>query len=146
MTLAYRAGFFDGDGCVSFARTRQHFYPRVLVTNTDRGILEAFQARFGGDIYARSARRPGWKVGWSWRLSWSRAVQFLEALAPWLRVKLRQAQTVFAWNAVRLGTGCWPDEVYQSYFETLALLRARLTWLNTKGDQIGADPILAYLP
>lgn len=139
--LAYIAGLFDGEGCVTFARCRKWHYVTSLVTNTDRDILEYLQGLFGGNISRLSLRKPGWKQGWSWRLTGSEAVEFLAAIQPWLKIKDRQATVAFAWNAVRPGPGRGPiDE------DSLVLLRKQLAWLNTKGGTCEPEPLLEYLP
>src|SRR5712691_13184739 len=135
MHLAYAAGVFDGEGCVNFSRVRHGYSIRVFIANTDRNLLEAFRTKFGGDIGPLSLRRPGWKQGWQWRISWSRAIDFLDAISPWLRVKRQQAQVAFAWDAIRGGRGRPADT------ETMSLLRDQLKWLNRKGDAIAIDPV-----
>lgn len=68
---AYLAGLFDGEGCVSFVRIRNNIHVTVMVTNTHQGLLQALRAQFGGDIRTLSGRRPGWKVGYCWRIGWT---------------------------------------------------------------------------
>jgi hypothetical protein len=52
---AYVAGFFDGEGCITFSvkRTRTGDYERVTLTfiQNHRGVLEMIQTVFGGNIY-----------------------------------------------------------------------------------------------
>lgn len=142
MNLAYVAGIFDGEGCVHFARNRKTaVYPCVFVVNTDRDLLESFVEQFGGDLNPLALRKEGWEPGWEWRLSWSKAVAFLDAIHPWLKVKTLQAETVFAWDAIRPGSGknhTWDQDAQN-------LLTRRLTWLNKKGPVMEDDPILAVI-
>lgn len=135
MNLAYAAGFLDGEGNIGFGRCRASVFPRVLIVNTERNVLEAFRSRFGGDIKPLSGRKSNWKQGWVWRLSWSRAVNFLAKLEPHMRIKNRQAHTVFAWDAIRPGRGAKWDQ------SALGLVTQRMTWLNQKGSVTGQDPI-----
>jgi hypothetical protein len=135
MNLAYIAGFVDGEGCIGFCRLRTYVFPRVLVTNTDFDILEDLQAKFGGDIKPLSLRKANWKQGYTWRLSNMRAVDFLDAIRPWLRIKDRQADTVFCWAAVRPGKGKRPDR------DATSLLVEHMTWLNRKGVNIEQSPM-----
>jgi len=141
MNLAYVAGIFDGEGCVNFTRTRNTIYPRVLVVNTNRPLLEGFVEQFGGDIRPLSAHKEGWKQGWEWLLSWSKAVAFLDRIHPWLRVKDAQAETVFAWDTIRPGSG----NKHKWDQPALELLKAELTWLNHKGPSVGEEPMLTAL-
>lgn len=140
--LAYFAGFFDGEGCVGFARLRAGIFPRVLITNTNIEILREIQSRFGGDINPLSLRRAGWKQGYSLRMSWTRAVEFLDAIYPWVRIKRPQIELVFAWNAIRPGQGRRTNARMAESAETIQLLRNTMTWLNKKGDaDKGQNPI-----
>lgn len=139
MNLSYLAGLVDGEGCIRFSRCRTTIFPMIIITNTNREILEDIKNEFGGDIQPLSLRKENWKQGYSWRLSWSRAVEFLDKINPWLRIKHLQAQTIFAWNAIRPNSGGqWDDDA-------LKLLTDRMTWLNKKGDNFGPDPIEAVL-
>jgi len=141
VNLSYVAGFVDGEGCIGFAKCRSSIYPRVFVTNTNKEILEEFQDQFGGDINQLSMRKDGWKQGWSWRLSWSKAVDFLDAISPWLRIKADQVDTVFAWDAIRLGRGKTTELKRKEYEDCCSLLVERMHWLNSKGRSDGPDPI-----
>ena len=136
MELAYLAGFFDGEGCVNFTRSRNTIYPRVLIVNTNLEVLEEIQAEWGGDIH-KASRQAGWKQSYQLRISWSKAVALLEAIQPFLRLKHRQAETVFAWDACREGRGKRFDP------ETLELLVSQMRWLNRKGSHSEPEPIHA---
>ncbi len=127
MNLAYIAGFVDGEGCIGFSKCRTTIFPRVLVVNTNRGILEDLQVKFGGDIKPLSLRKSNWKQGWQWRISWTRAVNFLDKINPWLRLKSQQACAVFAWDTVRPGMGNDWDS------ETRDYLVSYMKSLNMKG-------------
>jgi hypothetical protein len=146
MTPAYLAGFLDGEGSIGFARCRTSIFPRVFITNTNIEILELFKEQFGGDIKPLSKRKEGWKQGYCWRLSWTPAVMFLDLLSPYLVIKIDQAITVFAWNAIRLGRGRVSPEARSEYEDSCDLLLNRIRWLNKKGPTTEPDPIEAYLP
>ena len=145
MNLAYIAGFVDGEGCIQFSRCRKRVFPRVLVVNTDREVLEALQDQFGGRITPLWGRKENWKPCWQWQITWSRAVRFLVGITPWLRLKLPQAQTVFAWNAIKIGPGRKRAAEIAEHDEAVALLVQRMTWLNTRGLRVGDDPIDVFL-
>ena len=138
ITLAYAAGLFDGEGCVQFTRCRSWIHPRILVVNTHRGVLEDLQHQFGGDINSLRHRRPRWKSSWMWRLNGGAAVRFLDRINPWLVIKARHAHTVFAWNAIRVGSG---HRVTDDHREAFALLQERMKWLNRKGPNNDPDPV-----
>lgn len=136
LTKQYMAGFFDGAGCVNMTRSRASVFPRVLIVNTNREILEQFQRQYGGDINPIVHRRKNWKPSWGWRLSWTPAADFLEDILPWLVIKADQAHTATAWAEMRPGKGHRWDK------EALDLIVDRMRWLNAKGPNSGReDPI-----
>ena len=141
MNTAYIAGFFDGEGCVNFARCRTTFFPRVLITNTNIDVLKKIQNKFGGDIKPLSYKKENWKQGYSLRISWSKAIDFLSEIYPYLFLKADQAETVFAWDAIRLGSGTKTLKEKQEYKDSCDLLYRRMKWLNQKGNKDTIDPI-----
>src|SRR5262245_35104342 len=105
LSMQYIAGLFDGEGCIGFSRVRTTIFIRTLVVNTNRDILERLRDIFGGDIAPLAYRKDGWKPSYQWRLSWSRAIRFLDAISPWLVIKAPQVELAFAWDAIRMGCG-----------------------------------------
>jgi hypothetical protein len=141
MTPQYIAGFFDGEGCIGFCKCRGSVFPRILLTNTNRDILVRVKEKFGGDIQPLALRKKGWKQGYSWRLTWTKAVDFLEVIQPHLILKTRQAETVFAWDAIRLHRGRVAPARRIEHQPAIDLLVKRMTWLNKKGNGTLTDPI-----
>lgn len=99
--IAYLAGFFDGEGCVSilrFAEKRRaatYFAYRlqVRIGNTNLEVLEWIQSKFGGTIYDQVRSVPGnRKPFWAWHTSGHKAKTFLEMIEPFVIVKRRQIQ------------------------------------------------------
>jgi hypothetical protein len=140
--LAYFAGLFDGEGCVGFARVRSSYFVRVLVVNTNREVLEYLQECFGGDIKAHR-RKSGWKQSWQWRLSWSAAINFLELIEPWLRIKENQAHLAFCWDYYRPGPGRGPIKERKRKEAAAAndYIKECFTFLNKRGIHNLEDPI-----
>jgi hypothetical protein len=89
--LAYIAGLFDGEGCI----TRANSYPIVQIGMTDRDVIE-YLATLGGTI--RVEQPPGnRKPLYRWRVMAGREVaEFLAAIFPFLRVKRQQAEDAIA--------------------------------------------------
>lgn len=92
--LIYLAAFFDGEGNVSILYTKTtiaHPYEQyslmVSVTQKDKGILESYKP-FGGSIYYNK-RGKGF---YQWHIHGVKAVKFLKAILPYLRLKTKQAQ------------------------------------------------------
>jgi hypothetical protein len=145
MNLAYVAGLFDGEGCVNLSRNRSGCFVRVFLTNTNLELLERLKESFGGDIKKLSGRKKGWKQAYVWRLSWSKAVSFLDSIQPWLLNKWRQAEVAFAWDANRLGRGNHDVATKQAVKEANELLIEQLHWLNHRGENNTPEPILLVL-
>jgi len=101
VTLAYAAGFLDGEGTITAnyrvspktATPALHY--RVMVFNTNREILEWFRDTFGGrtSLYG-SPRHEHHKQVYSWWVSSQEAASVLRLLLPYLRIKRRQAELV----------------------------------------------------
>ena len=138
MHLAYVAGLFDGEGSVGLSKNRNRYYPVVEITNTNLEVLREVQARFGGSINSKGiGNKKSWKAAYSWRMAWSRAVRFLKAIFPYLRIKRNQAILIFIWEAV--------SPYYRRYTkEDLALqklIKQQLSWLNFRGPRSLSDPL-----
>ena len=140
LNAPYMAGIVDGEGCILFRRLRFGVYPSVLVVNTNRQLIDEIHQTFGGNVFPVCHRKPHWKPSYEWRLQWSRCVAFLAWISPWLRVKQLQAQTVFAWDAMRPGRGNWRDENENAELRDFFI--ARMHWLNRRGIDDGSpDPV-----
>lgn len=89
--VAYSAGIFDGEGCISVSpyRTsdgRDRFHCDVYVGMQSRTTLEFFQRTVGtGQIKRR-------KDIWMFQASGAKAVHVLKAVLPFLRAKKAEAQ------------------------------------------------------
>lgn len=84
--LAYIAGLFDGEGCITRANGRTI----VQVGMTDREVIE-YLGSLGGTV--RIEHPPGNRQTlYRWRLlARLEVLEFLAALRPFLRVKAREA-------------------------------------------------------
>lgn len=91
--LAWAAGFFDGEGCVSLhLHTKKSGYQyaalAVIVVQKDRRPIDYFHALFGA-VETINITRRGPKRRAYWRLVYSgkRAAEVLTALLPYLILK-----------------------------------------------------------
>jgi len=98
-TLAYLAGIFDGEGCITSYGTPRKDHTTysapsvsVQVSNNDLEVLVFSQRRLGGKIYSKGVRKPGYKPQWSWFLRGKEAENCLLELLPYLRIKQSQAR------------------------------------------------------
>jgi hypothetical protein len=106
MDLAWAAGFFDGEGCISRKKGGKRTW-RLVVQQNVRPPLEVLERLFGGTLYGpytRQRSRDG--VGqfsnpyYVWRLNTQADVLFaLECMYPYLRVK--GAEALIAQGSIR---------------------------------------------
>lgn len=90
LTLAYLAGLFDGEGCVSITTHRRNetiYYTKTLIfTQGDREYCELFKIELGvGRIYER--KRKVNKTVYDWRANGKDALIAAQILLPYLRIK-----------------------------------------------------------
>lgn len=135
--LAYVAGFFDGEGCVNFTTRGKYksLLLRVMVRNTDRAVIDYLQSLFGGRIETKMAYpgKPHWKTSYCWRIDGAKAVEFLLAIEPWVRIKREQIWVAQAWEFARnKKSGSRMDDGYR---DAMRLLTQQLAWLNRKGKR-----------
>jgi hypothetical protein len=98
--IAWAAGLFEGEGCISFGRSAASDYrlPQMTIVMTDRDVLERFQAVVGGNLSGKPFRRAEHvKEQWSWRIHGKPAYAVYLRLRPWLCERRRQrGDEVFA--------------------------------------------------
>lgn len=107
--LAYLAGLFDGEGCISFSLREQasaksvspNLQTIVAVAMTDRATVELFHQRWPGTFGKVSrARFPShWRTQWRWVLMAADIIPFLEEIRPFLRLKRPQAELALRYYA-----------------------------------------------
>jgi hypothetical protein len=98
--LAYIAGFFDGEGCISAVADRRGYVSvRLNISQKFDIPLLFIQARFGGNIR--------WHRGtvWHWEAYGDAALNMLRALLPYLMLKRPQAELAIEFLAARNGPG-----------------------------------------
>ena len=106
--VAYIAGLFDGEGCVSYKqymRKRPHNkkpYPtwqiRLEIAMTDKSILIWVNEMLGvgtvGEKRYKTRYTQGWKKQWRWRCSHRDAFKVCCLLFPYAHVKLGEIQKI----------------------------------------------------
>jgi len=116
--IAYIAGLFDGEGCISM---RKHIegkrIPRlcVQISISYLPILEKYQAVFGGHIHhaKKFVNKPlhSWQIG-----SFNEQLVFLEAILPFLQEKRTQADSAITYLRERIShtdRSHLPESVYE---------------------------------
>lgn len=135
--LAYLAGIFDGEGCIDIARIsrKDRWSPtyrlqcRLAMCNPY--IPKLFYFRFGGSV--RTFKRdPKWSRQWYWHISGVKAVEFLNVIKPYLRLKRAEADLAitFQENIKPTGGKHLPND-------TLAVREAQKILMSKLKDKTG---------
>lgn len=112
--LAYAAGVLDSDGAISTltarsvdrsGRQRTRFIEYASVGQVDPGAVRFFKDTFGGARFIRPPERQGDLPLFFWRITHGRAVAFLRAALPYLRIKRRQAELCVAMRRLKDALG-----------------------------------------
>lgn len=138
MNLAYLAGIIDGEGCIGFTRIRGQLIPRITVTNTDQSLIDDLKTAFGGHILKRKPHQANWKAASQWTIQNAKAVNLLDKVYKYLRIKDMQAVCLFLHSAIRPGIGHKWDA---QGIETCKLLEDQVKWLNKKGPFNCVEPM-----
>lgn len=85
LSAEYVAGLFDGEGCVTFYRTRHWTNPVLVIAMTDRSVLEACAEQWGGRVHATASGTN--RQMFHWRLFGGNAARFADDILPFLWVK-----------------------------------------------------------
>lgn len=138
MNLAYVAGLIDGEGCLGFTKSGKCVTPRITITNTDKDVLNDLKESFGGHIVFRASSKSNWKPCGHWVIQNKIAIDFLDKIFRFLRIKRNQAICLFLHDCIRPGKGSkWSQESLEAF----QLIRDQLTWLNKKGIHELEEPM-----
>lgn len=102
--VAYFAGLFDGEGCISFYRAGGNWYPCVSIAMTDPGPVAAARESWGGTISRRKGSERQMGI-FQWRVFGQKAAAFLDDVGPYLITKHDQAANVLPWLQVSTRRG-----------------------------------------
>lgn len=97
--LAWLAGFFDGEGCVSIFKIPRlegkyiEYKMTVSISQKDKRPLEAIRGWFGGNVTLNQSSGV-----WKWTRSAQQARIFLEAVRPYLKLKHEQVDVALAFQ------------------------------------------------
>jgi len=101
VSIAYMAGFFDGEGSVGIyggggtsGRT-----VRVQVTQNvhpaSTALLDCGRSKWGGSMTVMN--RSGKRQAWNWQVNGAAAIAMLRDLRPFLLLKAEQVDLTFEW-------------------------------------------------
>lgn len=86
--LAYIAGLFDGEGCISIDGELKL---RVCIMNTNSDIIYWVKEIFGGHTYLKPKNQAQNKDNYEWKVTGNKAVKVIRTLFPYLRIKKEEA-------------------------------------------------------
>lgn len=139
--IAYIAGLFDGEGCINFTNNRNELtYLRVVVVNTNYDILKYLQDTFGGSISELKRVSPKWKQAYQWSLTWAAALNFVDKVSPWLKIKHKQAHVAHAFAEIKK-LQRKKTITKKQFSEILEFLKQQLTYLNSRGPKTQLEPL-----
>ena len=135
LDLAYMAGLFDGEGSISIGkhlkigRWNPTYSLKVTMAMANPYIPHLFQMAIGGVVkgYERKGKRL---PTWYWYLESKKAIPFLEAIMPYLRLKQDEARLAQEFQALKRtirpykGRSYTPQEV--AVFEAQKILMSKL--------------------
>jgi len=111
--IAYMAGVFDGEGSIIIGKSKQSTnrigigYQLLLSLGmADKSIPDLFCSTFGGFVFDIPAHRTEFvknalKTQWIWRINSKKAMQCLEILIPYLRVKKDEARLAITFQTAK---------------------------------------------
>lgn len=139
ISIAYVAGFLDGDGCITFANTRNRggavrpITPVLSFANTNLGVLEDirdFIGPYGSWLHAHIMHNDKHKQ--QYQLTWASrsALDIVKYLEPHLIIKKAQANLLleFAEEPKHCYRRPWTQEDRDKYY-------LKMKELNQKGRQ-----------
>ena len=123
---AYIAGFFDGEGCISSSVTRRgYFIINVVITNTNKAILQFVQSRFGGTINSNYDPRKTSRPCYMLRLGVDDAPFFVNTLVGIAKIKKRQLELASIYYSMRASAKQHEKEDYYFIDKELKELNKR---------------------
>lgn len=96
LTLAYAAGYLDGDGCFYIGKNKSpvKYRQAIIISSSDIGICKFFKNEFGGQCssYKKNTRFPNHKPITQWYIQGESASKLTKSLIPYLIEKKKDAE------------------------------------------------------
>lgn len=92
--LAYLAGFFDGEGCISITYNikRRNYCLSISIANVKPNVLLDFHHIFGGNLHYSVTKQKNRRNSWRWEINGKSGGDFLTTLFPYLVLKKEEAR------------------------------------------------------
>ena len=154
LRVAWAAGFFDGEGCISISKPinkRKNgvhytgYQLQAIVAQRDRRPLEVIVGLFGGNITAVKIHGSTY---WYLRKHGAKAAELLEQLLPFLVLKKEQAELALRfhkyWNDTRpyrRDIGRSPDEMQtlEMFYQQSKQFNARFAQRDWTEEYFGKE-------
>ena len=125
--LAYCAGLFDGEGCVTLSKEGDTNYRlRLKVTSTDYAVLTWLQAHFGGFINLSRKESEYNKEAWDWICRTEDQVVFLFGILPYTIIKRAQIIEALNYHFEKQNGGKLTEDEFKlrsAYYERLKTMK-----------------------
>ena len=107
--LAYLAGMFDGEGCISvtYYKKRRSYCLSVSAANIKPAVLLDLQHIFGGSLSYCVSKQKNRRNSWRWQISGENSGNFLTAIYPYLILKKEEARLALEFRTHLRGSGQW---------------------------------------
>jgi len=105
--IAYIAGLFDGEGCVTCKQKKtkrndrggkvyNQWYIRCEISMTDKAVIEWLQETlgFGWSAEKKYNNKPKYKKQWRWCCGYRDALTFAKLVWPYTQVKLHKIEQI----------------------------------------------------
>ena len=108
--IAYLAGYFDGEGCITtYLMGNNNVQLRVAVVSGDKEVLDALARLFGGKVSPRKPRGDSRIIIWTWYARDADAIYVLKILSPFMISKKDQAIAAMSVDWDRGGRRDWHE-------------------------------------
>src|SRR5262252_6776146 len=131
--LAYTAGFLDGEGHVGMTKWGTSWLPVLIITNTDRRVIDWLVERYGGKVYIHDRRNSVHKPRFNWRLVGKHATTLLEQVLPYLILKRQQAELCLRYYSEGGNFHDGNNRLPHTEYKRRRQLHAELKELNRRG-------------
>lgn len=141
---AYFAGIIDGEGCLAIGAGKKqtciNYNALMLVSNTNKKLIDWIQSRFGGQVYLSKQQTGNQKEAWMWRSTKKDHIEkLLLMILPYLIIKREQAKTLL--NFVRLPRVA-NSELRETYWQQLRVLNHRGVSLTTNTQDASREAMI----
>lgn len=122
--ISYIAGIFDGEGCVFISKSNPSISRRCktptyqlnsVVCNTYLPVLVWLKDNFGGTINQKvPPKDKNWSPSWSWQTNSNKALNFLETIYPFLRIKKLEVEIAISFQKIKINKKLIPHKLTKS--------------------------------